>query len=392
MGKNKGRKIYKTKEKNYYGKSPLAKALSVGLTVLLIGGLGFIGYSIAEPIVNYSKKKGDDAAAVTTQSATDESGEQNTNSGSESRTEAAEYRAYALRPGDMKDADSLTAALSRISPAMNVEYVEVPLKVSGGKVFYKSSLSYTTGSVQNELTLDSILSQIKKSGYKSAGVISAFNDNMLPSMIPSAGYVTVNTGEQWIDNDLSAGGKPCTTPYSAIAVNYIADMITEVCDAGFEKIICTDVAYPEFRQSDLEILPEELSSRKRYQALTAAANLFYDRAVSGGAAMSLEVAADKILKEKADVINEPLYLNVDSLIISIDLDSISSGVTTDTTVYEFNGTAADKTARMLELLKDKLSSFSNVAVRLTGTYTATDELLKAKEVIKDYGYRSYVIG
>ena len=32
--KNKGRKIYKTKEKNYYGKSPVGKAFSVGLTVL----------------------------------------------------------------------------------------------------------------------------------------------------------------------------------------------------------------------------------------------------------------------------------------------------------------------------------------------------------------------
>ena len=30
--KNKGRKIYKTKEKNYYGKSPVGKAFSVGLT------------------------------------------------------------------------------------------------------------------------------------------------------------------------------------------------------------------------------------------------------------------------------------------------------------------------------------------------------------------------
>ena len=46
--KNKGRKIYKTKEKNYYGKSPVGKAFSVGLTVLLIGGIGFIGYSVAE--------------------------------------------------------------------------------------------------------------------------------------------------------------------------------------------------------------------------------------------------------------------------------------------------------------------------------------------------------
>ena len=60
--KNKGRKIYKTKEKNYYGKSPVGKAFSVGLTVLLIGGIVFIGYSVAEPLINYTKKKGDSTA------------------------------------------------------------------------------------------------------------------------------------------------------------------------------------------------------------------------------------------------------------------------------------------------------------------------------------------
>ena len=75
--RNKGRKIYKTKEKNYYGKSPLGKAFSVGLSILLIGGIGFIGYSVAEPIVNYTKKKGDDSTAVSSETTTvsDENGQ-----------------------------------------------------------------------------------------------------------------------------------------------------------------------------------------------------------------------------------------------------------------------------------------------------------------------------
>ena len=68
--KNKGRKIYKTKEKNYYGKSPLGKALSAALTVLLIGGIGFIGYSVAEPIINYTQHKGDKPEQETSASET----------------------------------------------------------------------------------------------------------------------------------------------------------------------------------------------------------------------------------------------------------------------------------------------------------------------------------
>ena len=68
--KNKGRKIYKTKEKNYYGKSPVGKAFSVGLSILLIGGIGFIGYSVAEPIINYNKKKGDQDTSVSVKATT----------------------------------------------------------------------------------------------------------------------------------------------------------------------------------------------------------------------------------------------------------------------------------------------------------------------------------
>ena len=67
--RNKGRKIYKTKEKNYYGKTPAGKFFSGALTVLLLGGIGFLGYSVAEPIINYTKKRGDNdiSAAATTE-------------------------------------------------------------------------------------------------------------------------------------------------------------------------------------------------------------------------------------------------------------------------------------------------------------------------------------
>ncbi|MDE5765237.1 MAG: hypothetical protein K2I00_09810 [Ruminococcus sp.] len=58
--KIKGRKIYKTKERNYLGRNPFSKFMSGALTVLLIGGIGFLGYSLAEPIINYTRHEGDE--------------------------------------------------------------------------------------------------------------------------------------------------------------------------------------------------------------------------------------------------------------------------------------------------------------------------------------------
>lgn len=64
--KIKGRKIYKTKERNYLGKSPMSKFMSGALTVLLIGGIGFLGYSVAEPIINYTRHEGDEPLSTET--------------------------------------------------------------------------------------------------------------------------------------------------------------------------------------------------------------------------------------------------------------------------------------------------------------------------------------
>ncbi len=392
-----GRKIYKTKEKNYYGKTPMAKALSVALTVLLIGGVGFIGYSVAEPIVNYSKKKGDESVvtAASEESLRPQVTEPSVPAAAENTArEPAEYKAVAFRVGDLISKDTVKAAIDRIPSGQKFEYIEIPLKISGGNIYYQSSVMYAvnSGAVQNTIALSDVVEIIEKAGYKPAALISAFKDSRIPSIDPTTSYVTVASGEQWIDNDPSAGGKPWMTPYSSVAVNYIGDIVSEVSEAGFDRIICTDMTFPDFRRSDLELLSDELASKKRFQALTSAANLFYDRAVSNGASMAIEISAPSILKGNTDIIAEPLYLNVRSVIVNIDIDEISYGVYTDTTVYDFNGTAADKTAKMLELIKDKLEDYPNAAIRLSGTSVGTDELLKAKEVIKDYGFTSYVIG
>jgi len=397
MGKRtQGRKIYKTKEKNYYGKTPMAKALSVALTILLIGGIGFIGYSVAEPIVNYTKKKGDNTASSTSTATDDIFATEPLSVPTAEVTvrEPAEYKAVAFRVGDLLNNEMLKAAIDRIPSGPDIEYIEIPLKISGGNIYYASSVMYAvnSGAIQNMISLSDITDIIKKAGYHPAAIISTFNDSKVPGIDPTTGYVTTATGEQWIDNDYSAGGKPWMTPYSSTAVNYIGDIVTEVSSAGFEKVICSDMVFPNFRRSDLELLPEELNSKKRFQALTSAANLFYDRAVTNGASMSIEISASDLLRDNADIISEPLYLNVKSIIVDINIDEISYGVNTDTTVYDFNGTASDKTAKMLELIKDKLTNYPNAAIRISGTSVGTDELLKAKEVIKDYGFKSYVIG
>ncbi|MBR1433162.1 putative glycoside hydrolase [Ruminococcus sp.] len=396
--KNKGRKIYKTKEKNYYGKSPVGKAFSVGLTVLLIGGIVFIGYSVAEPLINYTKKKGDSTAEsemiASDTTPTDENGEPVTEEGAAPQVpvSAEAYRAYALDPLDIADAQSIKAALKRVPSEEKIEYIEVPLKVSGGNIYYATNNYYATSSgvIQSYTKLSEIVSAISAEGYKPVALISTFNDNVIPNYFRDMSYLTVDDGSQWIDNDINAGGKPWMTPFSESAVEYNTDIAEEVAQAGFERVVCYDFVFPDFRPSDVEFLGEKVVSPDRYMALTSAANMMYDKIMTEGSKMMLEVNASDLLKGKNDVL-QPMLLKVNTIILNIDLDLMSYGVYTGDTVYEFTGTPAENVRKMLDLVSEDVSDF-NVAVRVSGTTLSTQEMLEAKEEIVGYGFDSYVLG
>ena len=403
--KNKGRKIYKTKEKNYYGKSPVGKAFSVGLTILLLGGIGFIGYSVAEPIMKYTKKAGDSElpqpTTLPTEAPTDDSGnllgaaesEQPATEGSPLAT-ASDTEAvlgFSLNSTDLINRDVLRTALKRIPEDSDIQYVEVPLKVSGGKIYYASN-TYTaqqSGAIQGEMPLGEIVSAIVQDGYKPIANISIFDDNITPATFPDMGYITYNDGSQWLDNAFEAGGKPWTSPFSQSAVAYNISIIDEVSGSGFSKVICSDFTFPEFRESDIEILGDSVVSSERHQAMTSAANTLYEHIINKGSAMYLEVSASEVLRGSEEVL-QPMTLKVNTLVVNIDLDSIRYGVFTGDTVYDFSGTAAENTEKMLDLISDDISGF-NIIVKISGTNYNPSDIAKAAEAVREYGINSYII-
>ncbi|WP_294751628.1 putative glycoside hydrolase [uncultured Ruminococcus sp.] len=396
--KNKGRKIYKTKEKNYYGKSPVGKAFSVGLTVLLIGGIFFIGFSVAGPLINYAKQKGDTvsttAPAFEEELITDANGEEITQEDTTAVTpfNLERFKAYTLSTMDIVDKDTLKKALKRVPADGKIEYIEVPLKEAGGDIYYATNNYYSTSSgiVQGAMKPKDIANAIVDAGYKPVAHISTFYDNVVPMYFQNMSYLTYADGMMWIDNSTEAGGKPWLNPFSEDAVNYITDIVDEVSSAGFVRVVCSDFVFPDFRQSDIDYLGDKFISNDRYMALTSAANMMYEKAMSNGSKMILEVDATDILKGKKDVL-QPMLLKVNTVILNIDFDALAYGVFTPDTVYEFNGTPSENVRKMLDLVGDDLEDF-NVAVRVSGSTAGIQELLDAKDEIVGCGYDSYVIG
>ena len=404
--KPKGRKIYKTKEKNYYGKSPLGKFLSGALTVLLIGGIGFIGYSAAEPIINYTQHKGDQPEPepevtepfvtkefrTTAETPTATSAVVTTAEPEQEEIVFDGYMAAALPESAMGSPESISYAISAVPGDRSIEYIEVPLKAKGGKVWYSSNLPMAqySGAVQSQMTLQEIVEIIENNGYKAAAVISAFEDSILPLSYPDSGYVTIDDGSQWIDNWLEYGGKPWITPYSQTGLDYLSGLVDEISGAGFDKIICADLKFPYFRESDLELLDERLSRSDRCMALTSAANSLYNKCLSNGASMFVEVSAADIIRGSDDVL-QPMLLSASAVVLNIDLAELSAGVSDGIVIHEFSGTPEEITEKALSATEDKLKDF-NISIRISGTGYTTEQLIKAEEKAAGLGYRSFVLG
>lgn len=391
--KNKGRKIYKTKEKNYYGKSPTGKFFSALLSVLLIGGIGFLGYSVAGPWINYTRKQGDEEPSESETEPLEEetSAEMQTESNemiSVAENEDEGYRAFFLSEYDMSSTESIKIAVGRIPQEQGIEYIEVPLKLKNGKLTYESSAQQIIDSdiVQPEITLKEIARTIKKEGYMPSAHISVFADSTIPKIYPQCGYMITETLSAWQDSSSGLWASPFSSDYT----DYLTFIAGEISEAGFEKIICSDLSFPQFSDRDIgELNDLRLESSERYTYLTDTANELY-KTISDNSDMIIEVSAADVISGKAEVL-KPLFLDVDTIVLNINLDEISKGVDTGRTVYEFSGSVSENVMKMLELSESELSDF-NVAVRISGGSNNTSDVLRAKDDIAEKGYTSFILG
>ena len=391
--KNKGRKIYKTKEKNYYGKSPAGKFFSALLSILLIGGIGFIGYSVAGPMINYTRKQGDEepqeSETTVPEEISTETQTENSDVSTVYENKDKIYKAFFLSEYDMSSTESIKTAIERIPQEQGIEYIEVPLKLKNGKLTYESSVQEIIDSdiVQPEITLQEIARTIRKEGYTPSAHISVFADSTIPKIYPQYSYMIAETLYAWQDKNADLWASPFSSGYN----DYLTFIADEISGAGFKKIICSDLSFPEFTDRDIqEINDERLESESRYTYLADTANALYETITSNNSDMLIEVSASDVISEKSEIL-KPTFINADTIVVDINLDEISRGVDTGNTVYEFEGTVSENVIKMLELAKEELSDF-NIAVRISGGSNNTSDILTAKDDIKEKGYVSFVLG
>jgi len=375
MKKNKGMKIYKQKKRNNN------QLLSVLLTSALLFGVGVFGYYVvAVPFSNfvetYKNRKTDDddldeiivaekndpeetvplkteplhsdnepfetsetkEAPVTTVPAVSEKPDSTSSvttvvsSTSVSVQKPAETEPAApvydeggcirLSSDDISSADSLRNKLSSIG---SYKSVVLPLKTAGGRICYNSSVdtAHYSGAVVSDTDIKSIVKVCAEKGIAPVAEISTIADNIYPVTYKKSAYQFDDgvTGE-WLDNKPEKGGKPWLSPFADQAKSYLSEIVSELSEAGIKKIICTDTAFPAFREKDLGYIGELVQSENRYKGLTDLINLLDKKAGENNGKVMLYVTASEVLNSSAEVFR-PEEFGTMPAVIGINSDDLS---------------------------------------------------------------------
>ena len=365
--------------------------MSIAPTVLLTGGLVFVGYSVAGPLLNYTKKKGDNSISSLGSSTNySETSEDSGDSLETLENIQTVYKCTFLSRSCLEDIDSLEYEIGEIVET-DAEYIVVPLKLSGGKIYYSSDVRGAgySGAVVSYLELYEIVSAIEEAGLKSIAYMSVLDDNIYPASYPDAGYRIEESGSVWIDDNPYDGGKPWLNPFSYDAVEYSESLADEITLAGFDEIIFSDIVFPPFRESDIEYIGETVRDSGRYTSLVSLANDLYDIAEKNGVPSMLEVSAEDIAKGCAEVFR-PGLLSTVMLVVNIDFDNLYTLETTEGKTYHFTGDTASKAKKLMRIIKEDIKDFK-VIIRLSGENLYEEDLEETKSELIKLGYESYIL-
>lgn len=217
------------------------------------------------------------------------------------------FNAYHLGTNDLKDAETLSRAIDGIKGSYTM--VVVPLKETGGKLWYKSGVSEAqlAKAVVGTMTLDEIAKVIRDKGYTPSADISTLEDSIFPATYGDAGYTFTDGVTHWFDDSIENGGKPWLSPFTELTRNYLNNIVREIASAGFKTILCSDMKFPSFRDSDIELLGTGVTNTT---GLTDLANTLAETAKTNNAQFMVIIPSADIIAGTADVLEPGLSENV----------------------------------------------------------------------------------
>ena len=281
MAKGAGRKVYRNVA--HAKKMRVKKFFSVLLALFLLAILVFLGYSVAKPIFNYfnSEENFSEDSLPWTPPVSEEGHVETeyTESDDSSQTEVTvvteaiielsdEFTAYML-PKDALESPAKLAGYINQAKSNGYNAVTVTLKAEGGKIHYATASEFAKSdenTVVGTMSAEQICKIIKDNGLKAFALINLLEDNSRYGENRDGSYHSID-GSTWLDNSVSNGGKPWLSPFENATIIYVAYITNEIVSSGFDAIITDGICFPDFRNSDLNLIGNSVKSQDRYTSL-----------------------------------------------------------------------------------------------------------------------------
>ena len=397
-------------------KSKKRQALTAFITVVVICGLGVLGYGLGKPLLKYIQDRGNASQTDSGTSSLISSIIDSVNSGAssaEQSTAAESSSSTSSTAVDPKPPQNLTdkvyylpdnAALSETSLASALEaakksgcsVVAVTLKDSNGNLLYKTSIAEVkdTKTVTGELTAAQIATKIRSEGLTPAARINTLMDKT--GVIYTKSFYTFppeQGGYGWHDDTTERGGKLWMSPFKPESSTYIGNIANELSAAGYKHIICVNTRYPVFHNVDINTYLNHLplkDNTKRVSALWDIVTAAESNAEKNGSDIWLEMSASNVIAENrnctdAEIITDKNKLKNVKITLNYDIkatapnSSNTSGTSNTSGGSAPNGSAEYQNAKSFIVKAKTALGGTDFAVHLPPTLTGTarEDVIKA---------------
>jgi hypothetical protein len=275
------RKVRRAKNLYKKKKSGFRKVIETALLVVLVVGLGFVGFTVADTVINWVCGSCDEKPCVCeptplpdpTHNPDDHVDPTNEPPSEATPTEdgnniSAGSAVYA--PSNVLSSSTTLSAFLETAKSDGYDSVVIEMKDDEGKLLYKSSIDVVASDNEintGTLTAEQIAKTVTDAGLTPIARISTLKDHIAPQKLKDVSYVG------WLDNTPQAGGKRWSNPHLPGTKLYIAQITSELHEAGFSDVVFANTIFPVFRGVDFTILPvNETNPETRFTALAEIVN------------------------------------------------------------------------------------------------------------------------
>ena len=404
MSRKKGFKVKRSRRNLYKKRKSTGRKIFDGvLFVVILGAFVFVGYSVASPLIKFFGGNGDNSSVSepawkppeslpetsdsnSQTNSSDNSGGSDTTKDNTSSAPSEVTSAFAtVAPDSTLKSDSALNKFLASAKESGYNTAVFTLKNTTGELLYKSSLKAVKDNTdvnKGSLTAAQIVKACKTAGITPVAAITTLYDRKTPYLFDNAGYIISDGNWSWLDAAADNGGKPWTTPYSAVA------------KAGFADIELENTVFPNFQSYDYSLLSKELQNANRSEKLAVLAASCAKKAKEGNATATVEIKADALLTMSAtaydgtaEIWSAKDKMGDSRVLVTMDMSLLGTKLQT----------SADKT---VTVEKDKVKAINQIftlvkkavgdkeiSVGITGSANLTaDEIKNCKTALEKLGF------